>query len=204
MTDLGKTEGWGWWCFTPSKEARPGSQRSWAIWLILMVEKRQFLPSLIQRKWLLFVTLFSMELPTDKETEKGKQPKRQDATLHKHFLLFVLKLTQLTSAHTTAQLTSHTPNTESSKTTQVQCSPSFQGLEKLRKELRKSQENALWFAYVDLEVILVCIQTTEIQSLLSGGWFESLMNPCFPPCFHSQAAASYKDKSLTDRERPNN
>lgn len=119
--------------------------------------------------------------------EKTKQLKRQNATFHKHFLS--VKLTPGHTMHLSYLSTAPITHTEhlSCQTTQMH---SVQTTLRNRKELGKSQEKALWFSYMNLEMTVICTQTMEIQDVIIRQIFLESDKP-FPLCFCSLFATNY-------------
>lgn len=90
----------------------------------------------------------------------------------------------------------HTPNTwELSNYSDAQLSGATF---KDRKDLGTSQKKALWFAYMNLEVIVICIQTTEIQNVIIRLMFVE-SDESLPLYFGSLLATNYYQLSYDRR-----
>lgn len=74
-----------------------------------------------------------------------------------------------------------------------------------RKELAKSQKNALWLTNMNLEVILVCTQTTEIQNVIIIRVMILESDESFLPSVLSFSPSHQLSREISyDRERPSN
>lgn len=143
--------------------------KRWAFWVILRTGKRHPLLSTDPKKNYHLSPHFPWNFLLTEKWKKQKKGshrrKRQDATLHKHFLLVVLTYNcKPPISCLSAELESHMPNTwELRNYCNAQCSPIFQGLHlRTEKNWEKSQDSALWFACMNLEVLWICTQTMEI------------------------------------------